>query len=230
MARPRTRSDDEILEAVGVALGRYGPRDLTLAHVAGEVGLTPSALMRRFGSKAGLLQAFARREADRAWLAPPPDGTPVERLLDAASAGIDAMADRRRFAHHLDLLSLDLRDPVLGEAARHQARGRRHVIDDLLTEGVADGSLAPHDASRQARLLLAVIQGSILSWVIDGRGPMAEWVRADVAAAIEPLRRAPGRPAEVERDAGGLPPAPPATLDGGRDTQRAIPGAKPSDD
>jgi AcrR family transcriptional regulator len=189
VARPRTRSDDEIFEAVGQALGEYGPAALTLGHIASQVELTAPALIRRFGSKASLLQAFARREAERAWVAPAPGRTSIERLLEAALEGIDALGDRHRFPNHLDMLGLDLRDPVLSEAARTHARGRVHVIAEVLKACVADGSLAPHDLARQARLLHALVQGSVLSWIIDGTGPVTAWVQGDVDAAIAPLRR-----------------------------------------
>ncbi|MFC7728173.1 TetR/AcrR family transcriptional regulator [Actinomadura keratinilytica] len=66
MARPRTTSDEAILQATGRALLRHGPGRLTLGGVAAEAGLSPATLVQRFGSKRGLLLAFARRAAEHA--------------------------------------------------------------------------------------------------------------------------------------------------------------------
>ena len=61
MARPRLISDDTILDATRQVLAELGPAKLTLAAVGSRVGLAPSTLMQRFGSKRGLL--LPRRRA-----------------------------------------------------------------------------------------------------------------------------------------------------------------------
>ncbi|MFD8888404.1 helix-turn-helix domain-containing protein [Streptomyces erythrochromogenes] len=68
MARPRGVEDAVILRAAVRVMGRVGPAGLTLAAVAGEVGLVPGTLVQRFGSKRGLLLALA----DRSPTATPP--------------------------------------------------------------------------------------------------------------------------------------------------------------
>src|SRR5207245_1993339 len=55
--RPRETSDEEILAATGRAMQRYGPAQLTLAHVAKEAGVVPATINQRFGTKRGLLLA-----------------------------------------------------------------------------------------------------------------------------------------------------------------------------
>ena len=53
--RPRKASDEDIFGATMRVMTRCGPRELTLAMIAGEAGLTASALVQRFGSKRALL-------------------------------------------------------------------------------------------------------------------------------------------------------------------------------
>ena len=53
VARPRTVSDDAVLDATARAVGRVGPARLTLGHVAAEVGLAPATLVQRFAPSAG---------------------------------------------------------------------------------------------------------------------------------------------------------------------------------
>src|SRR5687768_16476278 len=63
-ARPRRVSDEEIFGAVLRAMSRLHPRELTLAAIGAEAGITAGALVQRFGSKRGLLLALARRSAE----------------------------------------------------------------------------------------------------------------------------------------------------------------------
>jgi len=63
--RPRTTSDEDLLKAVHAVVTRLGP-NLTLADVAKEAGVSAATLVQRFGSKRGLLLAFAAlRNHDR---------------------------------------------------------------------------------------------------------------------------------------------------------------------
>src|SRR5688572_18861001 len=59
--RPRKASDDEIFQATLRAMGRLTPAELTLKEIADEAGLTPGALVQRFGSKRGLMLALMER-------------------------------------------------------------------------------------------------------------------------------------------------------------------------
>src|SRR5437016_11735791 len=52
-------SDEEIVAAAARAMQRYGPTQLTLAHVAREAGVVPATLIQRFGTKRGLLLAVS---------------------------------------------------------------------------------------------------------------------------------------------------------------------------
>src|SRR5919202_3700704 len=64
--RPRQRADSDILDAAARVISRLGPSRFTLADVAREAGLAPATLLQRFGSKQGLLRAFASQAAGRA--------------------------------------------------------------------------------------------------------------------------------------------------------------------
>src|SRR5438105_12011389 len=81
--RPRATSDADILSATYRIVSRLGPT-LTLADVAKEAGVSPATLVQRFGSKRGLLLAFAA----------------------AGAAGMDAELDRLRRAHRSPLATV----------------------------------------------------------------------------------------------------------------------------
>src|SRR4051794_38908319 len=86
--RPRTVSDAAILEATSRVIGRLGPSRLTLADVAEEIGLVPATLIQRFGSKRGLLLAFAAGGAAATQTAFDTDSnsSPVQSLLDVLTS------------------------------------------------------------------------------------------------------------------------------------------------
>ena len=58
--RPRIASDIEIIEAATRAVGLVGSSRLTLADIAVEAGISPGALVQRFGSKRDLVLQVIR--------------------------------------------------------------------------------------------------------------------------------------------------------------------------
>jgi AcrR family transcriptional regulator len=183
--RPRTHSDDALLDATFRAVGAVGPAQLTLADVAREAGVAPATLVQRFGSKRELLVAAATRSAARAGTALPDGGdAPVDALVDGLVALTGLTRDPAAFANHLALLQLDLADPELRAHAAAHARGLRRAIRRLLDAAVAQGELAPRDTRALADAVHATYQGALLDWAVDRRGTPARRVRAALAAIL----------------------------------------------
>ena len=89
MARPRTKSDDEILQAARACFLESGP-GVSTQTIADQVGLSQPALFKRFGSKQELLLRALMPPAEPAWLAQVRagvDARPIqEQLVDIALA------------------------------------------------------------------------------------------------------------------------------------------------
>lgn len=147
IGRPRSVSDDAIFDAVATAVTAVGPSGLTLAAVAERVGLSAPALTQRFGSKHGLLVAFATREATgiadtfTAARAAHPD--PLAALVATLTALPSGITTREGMANNLAFLQMDLTDPELRSHAVSQSRNLRAEIATLVTEAVQAGRLAP---------------------------------------------------------------------------------------
>lgn len=209
--RPRSMDDAAILDAAARVMGRTGPAGLTLALIAGEVGLVPATLVQRFGSKRSLLLALsARTVADidaSAARVRAEHGSPLA-ALDALVAGLwPAELTPQEYANHLAFLCADLADPeARGHAlAAHEAQDRATAA--LVAEAFACGELhpvagaaAPGAASQEATApavaappvaaLTATVQAAVtgagLLWSLDHRATLPERRREALRAVLAP--------------------------------------------
>ncbi len=195
MPRPRSATDSQIIAATVAAIGKHGPAKLTLAHIADEIGLSPAALVQRFGSKAGLMAAVASdaaHHADAAFdQAQARTESPVEAVVEAMVAFAGDLHDRTELANHLAMLQLDLTDPELRRHTVAQARVVRTRIRRLLEEATATGELRATDLDELTQTIHAAYTGAALTWAIDGSGDLADWIRRRVSAVLDPHRTRP---------------------------------------
>ncbi|HWH14903.1 MAG TPA: helix-turn-helix domain-containing protein [Miltoncostaeaceae bacterium] len=174
MGRPRTRTDDEILDATVALLGREGPAALTLAAVGRSVGLSPATLVQRFGGKRGLIRAMAERAAATAGAAVDPalpagDDPPAALAAALGTRGLArALAAPAARVHHLAVLQLDLADPELHVLAAAHARGVRTGLAAVLARWRDAGSLRPDaDPEALARAVWVALNGALVAATID---------------------------------------------------------------
>src|SRR5262245_58311685 len=187
--RPRATSDADLLAAAHRVVMRLGP-NLTLADVAREAQVSAATLVQRFGSKRGLLLAFA---------ASGPAGLDEEfarirgnskSALAAVYATADCMAAMAQtpemLANSIAFLQLDLSDPEFHRHAHTHSRAMQLWIKALLDEAVAEGDLACRDTARRARAVQTMMGGSLLQWAIDRDGKVNDRVRADLETLLKP--------------------------------------------
>ena len=184
-------TDDEIFAAAQRAMTRHGPHELTLAHIAGEAGVTPGRLVQRFGSKRALLLALASRFAESA-------GTVFEGLRRAhprplatlrayATCMADLAATPDALARNFAYLQIDLTDPEFRAHLQANARATRREIRSLLHSAVQEGELRRDvDLTRLTRTIEAVISGSLMTWACYREGSAAAWIRRDLDAVLQP--------------------------------------------
>jgi AcrR family transcriptional regulator len=182
MARPRSKSDEEVMAATLRAVGAHGVAKLTLADVAREAGLAPSTLAERFGSKRALLLAAARsatRGVERAFETDRAVCSPRDAAVEFLVALAAPVSDRRAFAHHLALLELDVADPEFRAAAADHVAA---VMSRLRALGLTAG---------EARRLYVAYNGALVLWALTGEGSLEDALRADlrVGAETEPVEQ-----------------------------------------
>lgn len=192
MPRPRTLSDAQILAATGRAIGRHGLTNLTLATVAAEVGMAPATLVQRFGSKRGLLLAFAkevgpgaRRPFEQARRL---HDSPLGALRAALTGTASGLRSREEVANHLTFLHLDLTDAEFHEHARTHALLVREEIAALLEDAAGAGELAEGtDCARLARALQVTLNGALIVWALTGEGTLPDLVGALLDDTLAPV-------------------------------------------
>jgi AcrR family transcriptional regulator len=195
MARPKKATDEAVFDATLRVMGRVGPGELSLALIAGEAGLTAGALVQRFGSKRDLLLAVIARWADgtesmlAGFRATRRSPLAVIRHWAACMGGLGETP--QAVVNNLSWLQLDLSDPEFRAHVRRNAESTRWAFEAWLEEAVESGELEPAtDVALLARLLEAVMGGSLLGWAVHQEGTAADWIVRDVDALLSPHRSA----------------------------------------
>ncbi|MDQ3170499.1 MAG: TetR/AcrR family transcriptional regulator [Acidobacteriota bacterium] len=203
MARPRTIADEDILMALHAVVGRIGPTRMTLADVAAEVGLSPATLVQRFGSKRGLLLAFAKAGAESAdycfAAVRAAHESPLAALIAAATMMTRSMGSPEELANGLAFLQIDISDREFRKHAlvsfEKSAKGYKSLLDDA----VEAGELLPCDTTKLAHAVGAISGGSLIAWAVLQKGTAERWVRRDLETLLAPYRAKPGAKKEPKR-------------------------------
>ena len=195
--RPKTVDDAEILAGTGRVIGRVGPAKLTLALIANEVGLAPATLVQRFGSKRGLLLALGKSGQG--------DGSEfLEELRAKYRAPLAVLREYllcfakmaktpEEMANHLAAFQLDLVDPELHQLTLEILEQHDETVALLIREALEARELARCTPKALASVLLAVAQGSLLSWAVFRKGTARRWVARHIDTTLEPYLTARSR-------------------------------------
>lgn len=194
MPRPRTVSDEDLLDAVLALAHRIGPNRVTFAAVATEVGLSAATLVQRFGSKRGMLLAADRRGVDL-WvgsLDQPDSASPLERVEEGLAGAVAGIESPEEMANSVALLQLDLSDADFHAETLRGARAIRAGIERELVAAIDAGELrSGTDPVTLAILIETVYHGALIGWAIHREGSPADWLRGQVRAALAPYRSRP---------------------------------------
>ena len=192
-ARPRTVSDDDLIDATIRLMSKLGPVKLTLAAVAAEAGVTAATLVQRFGSKRALMLTIAGRAAASgddcfAMMRKAHPSSPLAALMAAGSAMAQMAATPEELANSLAFLQIDITDPEFHRHTLEMSKKNVAGYRALLKDAVAAGELKPHDTARLARAVNAIAGGSVINWAIFREGSAEKWVRRDLDTLLAPYR------------------------------------------
>jgi AcrR family transcriptional regulator len=191
--RPRTVEDAAIFAATARAVGRLGPMRLTLADVASEAGLTAAALVHRFGSRRGLLLAFAQQApsmVEECFVAVrAAHASPLAALVAAATDMAEHVRSPEELVNSIAFLQIDLSDEDFRQPALANSKQILAGYEALIKDAIGAGELAECDPRALARAIQAITGGSLINWAIHREGRVAAFVRRDVETLLRPLTR-----------------------------------------
>jgi AcrR family transcriptional regulator len=193
MARPRKVSDEQVFEAAARVMARVGPSDLTLAAIAHEAGVTPGALVQRFGSKRDLMLHMARllpsdmREFFHRLRAE--HESPLEVIRRYAACMADMAVTPEALTRNFAYLQADLEDPDLREQLVATARDTRRELLSLVRAAKGRGELRSDTPPAElVSNIEAIVSGALLTWAFHRKGKAADWLRGHVDALLRPYR------------------------------------------
>ncbi len=192
--RPRKVSDSQLFAATHAVMSRVGPRELTLAAIAKEAGVTAAVLVQRFGSKRALLLALSAKysEGSGEFIAAlaKKHASPLTALRAYADCMAGMAASPAALARNLAYLQIDMTDPDFRRHLVKQARATRAGLQRLVEAALEAGELAASVKPAQlARTIEAVLSGSMITWGFYREGTAAKWMRADLEAVLGPWLR-----------------------------------------
>lgn len=192
--RPRKVTDQQLFAAAHAVMRKVGTRELTLAAIAKEAGVTAAVLVQRFGSKRSLLLALFEEAANGAseFMAAlaKQHASPLAALLAYADCMAGMAASPAALARNLGYLQIDLTDPDFRRHLVKQARATRAALRRLVHAAVQAGELARNVQPAQlARTIEATLNGSMLTWAFYQQGTAAQWIRTDLNAVLVPYSR-----------------------------------------
>jgi AcrR family transcriptional regulator len=154
MARPQLLTDDEILDRV--ASGLSSP-SWSLNDAAGHAGVHPATLIKRFGSRHGVLTALSRR-----WIGQLPDGPTGHGGLVELLAWVEQVTitprDRDSAVAGIAMLMEDLKDAELSRLLAIGWGKQATYLAALVAQARTAGDLRRVPAPEVAAQLLLDVQ------------------------------------------------------------------------
>jgi AcrR family transcriptional regulator len=175
IGRPRVFTDQDVFQATSRAIERLGFTDLTLAAVASELGCSPPALIKRFGSKKGLAIAYCEWAHDASL-------ERFDQIRQEATSPLEALrmrfriptqerrdefVDQEGFANWVAFSLAARNDPELTEAILRRRRVFYGETERLVSDAIEAGELIASNAQTLARNLLAALTGTALLWILE---------------------------------------------------------------
>jgi len=171
MARPQTISDEHVMEAARLVIGRRGYSGFTLAEVAAELGVSRTAVILRFKSTQALRLRITANMTER--FERELSSIPVSRSGDgliAFAAAIGALARSR--AAYVSMMTIshgNLADPELLPFEKRRAA----LLRKSITARMPRTSVTQRTAVSAFK---AHIAGCIIEWASESRLPASQFL------------------------------------------------------
>ncbi len=187
MARPQTVTDEELHDAAREVFLRFGPQ-ASLAKIARKVGVTPSALIQRAGSKEALLKTAL------GWRVP----AELQEIMSGPHPGaihpqlVRLLRDAyQSFSGAVPTLIARKLSPTQFRATP-LARQARQDVAAWLRRAQQSHGLVTVDPETVADLLLCSMEAkALLTWLLGEAAPVQPHWEQDTVNALWPVQTTP---------------------------------------
>jgi AcrR family transcriptional regulator len=176
MAKKRETTEvrqQQIIDAAGSLIFKYGSEHLTVKRIAAEVGISEAAIYRHFKSKKSIL-TFLLRHIEESLLkdiSPETAGTEqmtlatIEKIIRSHFSNISM---RKGISFQVIAEIISLGDRKLNKQASQTVDKYIYRLKELLADGVRDGAVRQDiDLDSSATLLFTLIQGLVNIWALS---------------------------------------------------------------
>jgi len=154
--RPKKINDFDLLESCTQSIMELGPHTFTLRSLSSYVGISPAALIKRFGSKEALLNKCISYHINQMGNKALDEGITLEDFFSVELKNID----NNNFIQNLSLLAQDMREAKLRKVARIYFQGFNEKLKVLITKDSRFDKI--HNVETFVSQLETIYHGSII--------------------------------------------------------------------
>jgi AcrR family transcriptional regulator len=159
----------QIVDAARKVIIKYGSEHVTVKKIAGEVGISETAVYRHFKSKRDILFLLAeyieQSLVEDITKAATKGHTPLEVLNDVLRSHLSAVEQRRGISFQVIAEIISLGDKKLNKRVSQAIERYTGCLKDLLIEGVKSGEIREDiDLEAVAMALFGIVQGLVNIW------------------------------------------------------------------
>ncbi|GAE29328.1 TetR/AcrR family transcriptional regulator [Alkalihalobacillus hemicellulosilyticus] len=169
MARPREFSNETIFYAVYLALCQKGISKLTINDISNEANISPAGLLKRFGSKKGILLAYSdfvvqltKKSFDEALKKEESSINALKKIYKNAMKLAD---DPVSLANHASFYLESTSDPDLLQISKKRLDILDKGTQTLLKQAIAQGEIKKCDVNVISTVLQSSVGGAMLLWI-----------------------------------------------------------------
>jgi len=179
MAEKRENTEvrqQQIVDAAGSLISKYGSEHLTVKRIAAEVGISEAAIYRHFKSKKSILSFLLTHSEETILrdISPANVGNePVtlDTIEEIIRNHFSAIGMRKGISFQIIAEVISLGDRKLNKQAYQTVEKYISRLNDLLAEGVRNGAVQKDiDLESSALLLFTLIQGLVNIWSLSDGG------------------------------------------------------------
>jgi AcrR family transcriptional regulator len=161
----------QIVDAARKVVIKYGSEHVTVKRIAGEVGISETAVYRHFKSKRDILFLLAeyieQSLVEDITKATTKGHTPLEILNNVLRSHLSAVEQRRGISFQVIAEIISLGDKKLNGRVSQVIERYTGCLKDLLIEGVRSGEIREDiDLDAVAMALFGIVQGLVNIWAL----------------------------------------------------------------